>query len=366
MTCSTPTVGGCPDSLIDMRSNVDITFHPSWWNKHTGIEFDEKFWFDAAYRVEADQQMRRTLYDCFGDFGIGEKDPAARPILFSDLLACGFLYSQLLGCEVLFRKDDAPQVLPAHLTEEQVKALEVPDLDCHPLWQRVQCQIDDFMKEYGYVESAINLMGIQNVALDLRGEDLLADYYDEPEMNHHLFHIVTELSLDIGRRLYAVSPVVSGGVTSIVKQVCPSVYLTSNCSVTMLSNDLYCQHLLPYDTRLAEAFSCFGIHHCGPNTETVIDGYLQVPNLRFLEIGAGSDLPAVARAVAGRDILSCIRYSPVALKTDTSEQMRQKTEDAIRAFGSDRNLCFSCVGIDRDVEIEKIREYLGVFRKEIR
>ena len=75
--------------MIDIRSNVDITFHPSWWNKHTGIEFDEKFWFDAAYRVEADRQMRRTLYERFGDFGLGERDPAARPILFSDLLACG-------------------------------------------------------------------------------------------------------------------------------------------------------------------------------------------------------------------------------------------------------------------------------------
>ena len=347
-----------------MRSHVDITFHPSWWHRHTGIEFDEKFWFDAAYRVEADRRMRRTLYEYFGDFGIGEKAPSARPILFSDLLACGFLYSQLLGCEVLFKKNDAPQVLPADLTPEQVRALEVPDLDRHPLWQKVQSQIDGFMQEYGYVESAVNLMGIQNIALDLRGEDLLADYYDEPETNHRLFHIVTELSLDIGKRLYAVSPIVSGGVTSIVKQVCPSVYLTSNCSVTMLSNTLYCQHLLPYDTRLAEAFPCFGIHHCGPNTENVIAGYLQVPNLRFLEIGAGSDLPAVARAIAGRDIVSCIRYSPVALKTDTAEQMRKKAEAAIRAFGSDQNLCFSCVGIDRDVEVEQIREYLGVFRKE--
>ena len=347
-----------------MRNNVDITFHPSWWNKHTGIEFDEKFWFDAAYRVEADRQMRRTLYDFFGDFGLGEKDPSSRPILFSDLLACGFLYSQLLGCEVLFKKDDAPQVLPAHLTDEQVRTLEVPDLDHHPLWQRVQCQIDGFMNDYGYVESAINLMGIQNIALDLRGEDLLADYYDDPETNHRLFRIATELSLDMGNRLYAVSSVVSGGVTSIVKQVCPAVYLTSNCSVTMLSNALYCEHLLPYDIRLAEAFPCFGIHHCGSNMENVIDGYLKVPNLRFLEIGAGSDLSVIAHAVAGKDVVSCIRYSPVALKTDTPAQMREKTEAAIRAFGSDRNLCFSCVGIDRDVTIEKIREYLGVFRKE--
>lgn len=168
------------------------------------------------------------------------------------------------------------------------------------------------------------------------------------------------MSVDIGKRLYAVSPVVSGGVTSIVKQVCPTVYLTSNCSVTMISNEQYCQHLLPHDRRLAEAFPCFGIHHCGSNMENVIEGYLQVPHLRFLEIGAGSQLPVIAKAIGERDILSCIRYSPVALKADSQEVIREITREAIRAFGSAERLCFSCVGIDAEVSIDKVREYLGV------
>lgn len=347
-----------------MKRNVDITFHPSWWNKHTGVEFDEKFWFNADYRTEADIAMRRKLFEYFGDFGIGEEHPSPRPILFSDLLACGFLYSQILGCEIQFSKDDAPQVLPARLNEDQIRSLRVPNLDHHPLWQKVQRQIDGYLEKFGYVESAINLMGIQNIALDLWGEDLFLDYYDdESDLHSHLLDVITELSLDIGKRLYAVSGVVSGGVTSIIKQVVPNVYLTSNCSVTMISNDLYCEKLLPYDIRLAEVFPCFGIHHCGSNMENVIDGYLQVPNLRFLEIGAGSDLSSIAAAIKGKDIVSCIRYSPVVLKTDTEDIIRAKTEDAIRIFGSDEKLCFSCVGIDRDIGVERVREYLSVFRE---
>ena len=348
-----------------MRNHVDITFHPSWWYKHTGVEFDEKFWFDADYRTEADIAMRRKLFEYFGDFGIGEENPSPRPNLLSDLLACGFLYSQILGCEIQFSKDDAPQVLPAKLTEDQIRSLQVPDLDRHPVWQKVQRQVDVYMEKFGYVESAINLMGIQNIALDLWGEELFLDYYDdESDLHPHLLDVITELSLDIGNRLYAVSDVVSGGVTSIVKQSVPQVYLTSNCSVTMISNDLYCEKLLPYDVRLAKAFPCFGIHHCGSNMENVIDGYLQVPNLKFLEIGAGSNLSQIARAIGNRDIISCIRYSPVALKTDTAHIMREKTEEAIRAFGSDQNLCFSCVGIDKDVSVERVRAYLSLFRKE--
>ncbi|MBQ4354821.1 MAG: hypothetical protein IJC71_07990 [Clostridia bacterium] len=346
-----------------MKYNVDITFHPSWWYKNAGIEFDEKFWFDADYRLDADVKMRRTLYEYFGDFGIGEKNPEKRPILFSDLVACGFLYSQILGCEIEFSKNDAPVVLSANLSAEEIENLRLPDLDRHPIWQKVQKQIDDMLKEFGYIESAINLMGIQNIAMDLRGEDLLIDYYDDSDRNEKLFRLITDLSLDIGRRLYSVSPMVSGGVTSIVKQVCPDVYLTSNCSVTMISCEQYCDNLLEHDIRLAQAFPHFGIHHCGSNMENVIEGYLRVPNLNFLEIGAGSDLSAIAKAIGERDIISCIRYSPVTLRKDTYETIKEKTEEAIRAFGSDRKLCFSCVGIDADMETSKVREYLSVFRK---
>lgn len=347
-----------------MKNNVDITFHPSWFYENAGIEFDEKFFFDAKYRVEADVKMRRALYEHFGAYGIGEKDPKPRPILFSDLLACGFLYSQILGCEIVFQKDNAPQVMPANFSEEDINALQAPNLDEHPIWQKIQSQIDYFLDEFGYVESAINLMGIQNIALDLRGEDFFYDCFDDPDLADKLLTVITDMSIDIGKRLYAVSPVISAGVTSIIKQACPSVYLTSNCSVTMISDAQYNERLLKHDTRLANEFGCFGIHHCGSNTENYIHEYLKVPNLKFIEIGAGSDLDVIAKAVKGTDIVCCIRYSPVALKTDTLEQIKEKTESAIRAFGGDEQLVFSCVGIDSETPNEQALKYLSVFREE--
>ena len=349
-----------------MRANVDVTFHPSWWNKYAGIDFSERFFFDAPWRVEADRAMRRTLYDYFGEYGIGEKDPAPRPILFSDLIACGFLYSQLLGCDVSFAPNDAPQVMAAELTDEQASTLTVPDLDTSLLWKKVVAQIRYLQDRFGRVESAINLQGVQNIALDLRGQQLFIDYYDDEDIAHNLLSAATKLSLDIGRRLYAVSDTVSGGVTSIVKQVTPHVYLTSNCSVTMISNAMYCRHLLSYDTMLAEAFLDFGIHHCGNNMENVIEGYLKVPNLHFLEIGAGSSLEKISGALRshGReDIVCCIRYSPVKLKNASAETIREDTEKAIQAFGSDRTLCFSCVGIDKDVPLEQVGKYLAALKE---
>ena len=348
-----------------MRENVDVTFHPSWWHANVGVDFGERFFYDPHYRVEADRAMRRALYDRFGEYGIGERNPEPRPILFSDLIACGFLYSQLLGCDVTFSPGDAPQVVCAEMSDDRAAHLTAPDLGASPLWQRVESQIAYYQDRFGRVESAINLQGIQNIALDLRGQQLFFDYYDDPDIAHHLLDAATKLSLSIGRRLCQVSDVVSGGVTSIVRQAAPRVYLTSNCSVTMISNAMYCEHLLKYDTLLAQAFPDFGIHHCGGNMETVIEGYLMVPNLHFLEIGAGSDLSRVAEALRAHkrdDIVSCIRYSPVRLKTAALEEMRQDAEDAVSAFGSDKRLVFSCVGIGADVPDDQVRSYLSVFR----
>ena len=48
----------------------DITFHPSWWHRHAGVDFDEPFFFDPDVRTEADIRMRRTLWEYFGDYGI--------------------------------------------------------------------------------------------------------------------------------------------------------------------------------------------------------------------------------------------------------------------------------------------------------
>lgn len=352
-----------------MRTQADVTFHPSWWHTHAGVSFTEPFFFDVDYRIEADRKMRRVLYEYFGDYGLGEADPQPRPILFSDLIASGFLYSQLLGCRVQFAPDDAPQVCAAHLTDEQVEALEVPDLDQSPLWQRVEAQIETLRKRFGFVESAVNLMGIQNIALDLRGEDLFLDYYEAPELAHRLLGAAARLSLDIGKRLCAVSDVVSGGVSAIIKQVLPGVYLTSNCSVAMISQEMYCEQLLDYDRQLAQAFPVFGVHHCGSNLERVVEGYLQIPQLKLLEVGAGSNVEAVAQALrqAGReDVIACIRYSPVKLRQATKAEIQEETDRAIRAFGSDRNLCFSCVGIDNSVSVDQVRAYLSVFREPIR
>lgn len=339
----------------------DICFHPSWWNQNAGIDFSRPFWDDPVVRIDADLKMRRLLWEKFGEFGLGEKHPQPRPLLGSDQTACGFLFSEMLGCRVLYSSGTSPEVSCARLNDDAAFALTVPDFDKNPVWQRVQRQIDWLMDQYGHVESYLNLMGVQNIALDLRGQELFMDYYDEDSPAEHLLEVACETMAEASRRLMKYTDELSAGVTNIVEQVCPKVFLTSNCTVEMVSQGCYEENLLRFDQRLADEFGHFGIHHCGKTMEHVVNGYAKVKGLEFAEVGAFSDLRAVAQAL-DESVLLNARYSPVRLMTADEGAMREELEEMVRIVPGER-LSISCVGIDKSVSDDKVRAFLSECRR---
>lgn len=336
----------------------DVTFHPSWWHKNVGIDFTQDFFDDPEYRMDCDVKMRRALYDHFGAYGLGEKDPQKRPLLGTDLLAAGYLHSQIMGCDIIYQADNSPQVVCRKIDAEEIAGIHAPKLEESPVWQATQKQIDYLLEKYGRVEPYVNLMGIQNIALDLLGEDIFMAYYDEEEEVSRLLGEITDLSIEIGQRFRRLSDDISGGVTAIVRQTVPECYLTSNCSVEMVSNAQYEEFLLQWDQKLADAFGSFGIHHCGQSMEHVVEGYAKVRGLTFAEVGAGSDIAAVRAALP--DIHLNARVSPVSLMTmddrQIEELVRSLYENGKAADGE--KISISCVGIDKDVTDERICAFL--------
>lgn len=341
----------------------DITFHPSWWHEHAGVDFTQEFFDEPEYRMECDVRMRKTLYEHFGDYGIGEKNPKKRPLLGTDLLAAGYLHSELMGCAIRYQADNSPQVECRNLDEDSIEEVEVPDLDSSPVWARTRKQIEYLQGKYGHVETYVNLMGIQNIAMDLMGQEVLLSYYTAPEEVECLLEKITSLSLEVGKRFRQLSGDISGGVTAIVRQTRPEVYLTSNCSVEMVSNEIYEKFLLKYDQRLADAFGGFGIHHCGKTMEHVVEGYSKVKGLIFAEVGAFSDLKKVRGKLPG--VFLNARYSPVRLMTASETEIMEEVS-ALAENGQEdgKNISVSCVGIDNHVTDRQIRYFLEACRKE--
>lgn len=329
----------------------DITFHPKWWYKNAGIHFTEEFFDEPEYRMDCDIKMRKTLYEHFGKYGIGEKNPEKRPLLGSDLLAAGYLYSQLMGCEIKYEEDNSPQVVCMGRDEESIDDIKAPNLDENAIWQTTQKQITYLTEKYGRVESYINMQGIQNIAMDIMGQELFMAYYSSPDEVETLLDEITKLTLDVSKRLESVSPKLSGGVTAIVEKTMPDIYLTSNCSVEMVSNDLYEEFLLPKDQILAKEFPQFGVHHCGQTMEHVVDGYAQIPELKFAEVGAGSDIQAVRQKLP--NVFLNARYSPARLMNASKEEVAAEVQALAKYADS-----ISCVGMDASVTDEQVLNFL--------
>ncbi len=341
--------------------NYDITFHPGWWHENAGVDFTREFFDDPEYRMECDIRMRRILYDRFGEYGLGEKRPEKRPLLGTDLLAAGYLLSELMGCRILYEQDNSPQVICMNLDEDSIDEIKAPDLDASGVWARTQKQIDYLKEHYGHVETFVNLMGIQNIALDLMGQDLMVSYYTAPEKVDRLLGEITKLSIDVGKRFKELSDDISGGVTAIVRRTKPEVYLTSNCSVEMISNDLYEKFLLKYDQKLADAFGPFGVHHCGRSMEHVTEGYSKIRGLVFAEVGAFSDLRAVRAKLPG--VFLNARYSPVRLMNASDSEIHEEVEALVKnGQENEKNFSVSCVGIDKYVPDKQILSFLDACR----
>lgn len=334
-----------------------ITFHPKWWHKNAGIDFSKAFFDEPEYRMDCDVKMRRELYERFGKYGIGERNPEKRPLIGSDLLAAGYVHSQIMGCEIVYAADNSPQVICKNLSENDISDIKAPVLSQHSVFKAIASQTDYLKGKFGYVLPFINLMGVQNIALDLMGENLFMAYYSaENEVRSLLFEI-TKLCIDFGREMRALSSDISGGVTEIVRAVMPNCYLTSNCSVEMISQAIYESFLLSHDKALADEFKSFGIHHCGQTMEHVVDGYAKLgERLTFAEAGAGSDISAVRRSLTNVPINA--RYSPASLLRDSAAQMETTIQALVNAANG-KLVSVSCVGIDDSASEESIINFLA-------
>jgi hypothetical protein len=92
---------------------VDVVLHPSWWHAHTGITFDEDFFYHPAKRVESERRMEQVLHERFGRYGLGADHDRDLPVMGAVHNAAGFLVSEMLGCEIRYKADGAPDVIPA-------------------------------------------------------------------------------------------------------------------------------------------------------------------------------------------------------------------------------------------------------------
>ena len=337
---------------------VEIVFHPSWWNKHYGIKFDEQFFFDPCKRVENERAMRAALHTRFGGLGLGEANAAPSPVIGPVHLAAGFLPSAVLGCEIKYYDNASPEVIPANLTDAQVMALEVPDLDTSPAFQKLIALMDTLEARYGRIEGDVNWEGVQNVALNLRGQQLFVDYYENPALARRLLDVCArtiEAMAQYVRRRTGSSSVAGNRIVGAVDS---RISLHSNCTVAMISARTYREYLLPYDQQLARELYPYGIHHCGVDMHKVRSEYAKVEGAEFFDVGWGSDIAACRSALP--NAIFSLRMSPVRVATLTPLEVAADVESLLRAAGPLERAALCCINLDERTPDENVRAIFEV------
>ncbi len=337
---------------------VEVVFHPSWWNKHYGLVFDEAFFFDPVKRVAAEQTMRDALHARFGDLGLGEAQAAPHPVIGPVHLAAGFLPSAVLGCEIRYVDDASPEVTPANLTDEQVMALQVPDLGDNREFQKMIALMDALQARFGALEGDVNWEGVQNVALNLRGPQLFMDYIDNPALARRLLDIVAQTISEMADYVRRRTGSNSIAVNRIVGTMDASVSLHSNCTVAMISARTYREYLLEYDRRLARQLYPYGIHHCGKDMHKVRREYASVEGVEFFDVGWGSDVAACREALP--NAIFSLRLSPVRVAGLTPAQVSADVEGLLQAAGPLERAALCCINLDDKTPDDNVRAIFEV------
>jgi uroporphyrinogen-III decarboxylase len=336
---------------------AEIIFNPAWWRRNYGISFEQPFYLDTAARIENDVLMRRVMYE---RFGLGEPDAKPRPVIGSMYVAGGFVIPALFGVEVRFAAGQAPWPVAKCIGREEAMALTVPDFEnLWPMKQLIE-QMDALEKEYGCLVGDIDLDGVLNTALQLRGEQFFVDLAEDPDLVDHVCGVVAEAQARVGAYIRSRTGTNSISVNRSIVNVDPRIYLHGNCTVQMVSPATYRRSLLKWALYLAGRLAPYGIHHCGNNLQRFAEDYAKT-GLVFADVGWGSDVAAVGAALP--DTFLNLRLSPVRMLQLTAAEIREDAEKLLRACGRTEKVGLCCINMDHGTPDANVLAMLDAARR---
>ncbi|MCL4417929.1 MAG: hypothetical protein M1365_14795 [Actinobacteria bacterium] len=343
-----------------MKVKAKVVFHPNWYYKNFGISFDENFFFDFYTRIESERLMKKGLYEKFGHIGLGEKNPKDEPIVGTYNLAAGWFLENMLGCDLVFLKDNSPVVLPKNISDKGINELDVPNFpdNDNKYFMRIKKLMDKMEEKFGYLKGDLNLQGVQNIAFFIRGQELYIDYYYKPELAKILLSKITKTIIKAAKFFKSKTGSCSLSSSPAISEFDESLFVTSNCTIDMISTNTYKDFLMEFDNILSDELQPFGIHHCGARPDEFSYVYSKVRNVSFYEAGWGGDIGVVRKNFP--DAFISARLSPVKILKQTNEDFISDILNIVKKGKPLEKLIISICGLDFDTPDEKIELLFNV------
>ena len=340
---------------------VDIVLAPEWWHKHAGICFDRDFFFHPARRIEDERKMEEVLNEKWGRFGLETDREQNRPEVGAVHLAAGYLISQMLGCEVRYSENHPPQVVPRGVEKLYVE----PDrVFKSPTFQDFQKLIEALKKRYGRVCGDVNWSGILNIALDLRGQDVFIDMHTAPQDIEHGFRQIANIIEQFVRIVESQTGSSSISVNRNVRHFKRPVFLHSECSHTMISEEFYEKFLMPSDMAWSQRHRPFGIHYCGPDPHRYVRSFAKLPHLDFLDVGWGGDVAELRRSLPNTFLN--IRLSPIEIVEQSDDEIHSTITRLVSESANPYLTGICCINMDDrvgDNKVNAIFETVNILRR---
>jgi uroporphyrinogen-III decarboxylase len=273
-------------------------------------------------------------------------------------LAVDFIISEMLGCSVEYSENQAPAVLPAKL-----EALEIDDQSAFrsAAYKRFEVLEEKLRTQYGYLLGDTNWGGILNVALDLRGQDIFLDFYDQP---NEVVRFLSQIALVIEK--FCQHMLRESGSTSIscnrtVRHIREPVMLHSQCSHTMISVSDYERFLMRYDADWSRKYRPYGIHYCGTDPHRYAQAFASLPHLDFLDVGWGADVSLIRRHLPNTFLN--IRLSPVELLLMQEDHIRHTIVKLVHDSNNPWLTGVCCINLDSEITNEKVSTILETVKE---
>ncbi len=331
---------------------LEVVFHADWWKYYYDFDFGPDFYFVPDTRVDAERRMNRILSKRFPGLDISYNKDQDRPIIGPLHFACGYLIPSAFGCEVKFLSDAPPEVQTLNMSEDEIIKLEVPELTEAPLIRKTIEMMDILEDRFGYIEGDVGWDGLQNTALYLRGQELFIDYMMRPKLVDRLLSVIFEAQVQFVNLIRNRTGTSSISINRDILKVNPQLNVHSNCSLVMVSAEIYEKFLLPFEKRLAARLAPYGIHHCGSGMETKTELFRKVEGLQYIDVGYGSDLQ-LCRKYLPEQIFST-RLSPVELERMNPDEVIREVKRLVRAAGDFEKQVVCCINMTHNVSDENV------------
>ena len=297
----------------DMR--VSLGFEPAWFHTRCGIDFSERWHKDPLYRFESLKMMKAELVKAFPTVSYWD-------ISYEDDLATisgcygAHVIAQVFGMPLCYAPDRWPVCNPERtLSVREIEGLDAEKLIEGPFVEGLLRQMDIIESEWGKIHGYLNWQGVLNNAFQIRGQDIFLDIYDRPDLVHDFFSTICEVMIRLAKMVQERQR--KSGF--FINQ-----FSVSNCTVNMVSPEMYREFLFPCDKTIANSFERFGVHTCNWDITPYIDVLKELPRLGYLDMGMESDMSKVKNMFP--ETRRAVMYWPTTLQDAPLETIRRDME----------------------------------------